>query len=47
MRTFAEYVEKRDEENPQYCDACFTDKYPIRLSDREGGEMPLFDFMKG
>ena len=38
---------KRDEENPQYCDACFTDKYPIRLSDREGGEMPLFDFMKG
>ncbi|MBM5782969.1 MAG: amidophosphoribosyltransferase, partial [Pelagibacterales bacterium] len=38
---------KRDEENPQYCDACFTDKYPIRLSDKEGGEAPLFDFMKG
>ncbi len=37
---------KRDEENPQYCDACFTDKYPIRLSDKEGGETPLFDFMK-
>ncbi|NBV05741.1 MAG: amidophosphoribosyltransferase [Proteobacteria bacterium] len=37
---------KRNEENPQYCDACFTDKYPIRLSDREGGEAPLFDFMK-
>lgn len=37
---------KRDNENPQYCDACFTDKYPIRLSDKEGGEVPLFDFMK-
>lgn len=37
---------KRDEENPQYCDACFTDKYPIRLSDKEGRETPLFDFMK-
>lgn len=38
--------DKRDNENPQYCDACFTDKYPIRLSDKEGGETPLFDFMK-
>jgi amidophosphoribosyltransferase len=38
---------KRDDENPQYCDACFTDQYPIRLSDKEGGEVPLFDFMKG
>lgn len=38
---------KRNEDNPQYCDACFTDKYPIRLSDKEGGEVPLFDFMKG
>lgn len=37
---------KRDDENPQYCDACFTDKYPIRLSDKEGGATPLFDFMK-
>ncbi len=37
---------KRDEANPQYCDACFTDKYPIRLSDKEGGSVPLFDFMK-
>ncbi len=37
---------KRDEANPQYCDACFTDKYPIRLSDKEGGSIPLFDFMK-
>jgi amidophosphoribosyltransferase len=37
---------KRNNENPQYCDACFTDKYPIRLLDKEGGEAPLFDFMK-
>ncbi len=37
---------KRDQGNPQYCDACFTDQYPIRLSDKEGGETPLFDFMK-
>ncbi len=32
----------RNSENPQYCDACFTGQYPIRLSDKEGGEMPLF-----
>lgn len=37
---------KRNNENPQYCDACFTDQYPIRLSDKEGGAVPLFDFMK-
>lgn len=37
---------KRNQENPQYCDACFTDQYPIRLSDKEGGAVPLFDFMK-
>jgi amidophosphoribosyltransferase len=37
---------KRDNENPQYCDACFSDEYPIRLIDKEGGETPLFDFMK-
>ncbi len=37
---------KRNDENPQYCDACFTDQYPIRLSDKEGGAIPLFDFMK-
>lgn len=37
---------KRNNENPQYCDACFSDQYPIRLTDKEGGEVPLFDFMK-
>ncbi|MDX2083397.1 MAG: amidophosphoribosyltransferase [Rickettsiales bacterium] len=38
--------DKRDQKNPQYCDACFSDNYPIRLSDKEGGAIPLFDFMK-
>ncbi len=38
--------DKRDNSNPQYCDACFTDDYPIRLIDREGSEVPLFDFLK-
>ena len=37
---------KRDNESPQYCDACFTGEYPIRLVDREGGEVPLFNFLK-
>jgi len=38
--------EKRDNENPQYCDACFSEKYPIRLTDQDGSEAPLFEFMK-
>ncbi|MFT6332038.1 MAG: amidophosphoribosyltransferase [Lentimonas sp.] len=33
---------KRDVDNPQYCDACFTGDYPIRLTDKIGAEMPLF-----
>ena len=37
---------KRDNEFPQYCDACFTGEYPIRLIDKEGGEVPLFNFLK-
>jgi len=37
---------KRDEKNPQYCDACFTNQYPIRLSDKEGQPVPLLDFKK-
>lgn len=37
---------KRNNENPQYCDACFSDQYPIRLTDKNGGEAPLFDLMK-
>lgn len=28
----------RDGESPQYCDACFTDDYPITPSDHNGGE---------
>ena len=36
----------RDSENPQYCDACFSNDYPIRLVDKDGQETPLFDFMK-
>ncbi|MSP33584.1 MAG: amidophosphoribosyltransferase [Rickettsiales bacterium] len=37
---------KRDEKNSQYCDACFTNQYPIRLSDRDGQAVPLLDFKK-
>ena len=32
---------RRDHENPQYCDACFTGEYPIPLTDRDGGPIPL------
>jgi amidophosphoribosyltransferase len=28
----------RNSDAPQYCDACFTGDYPIRLSDREGNQ---------
>ena len=38
--------QKRNDDNPQYCDACFSDEYPITLTDREGGETPLFDFVR-
>ena len=31
---------RRDMEQPQYCDACFTGDYPIPLVDRDGGGMP-------
>lgn len=37
---------KRNNQNPQYCDACFSGQYPIRLTDREGGEAPLIDLIK-
>jgi amidophosphoribosyltransferase len=30
----------RNDETPQYCDACFTGDYPTRLSDREENEQP-------
>lgn len=31
---------KRDTEQPQYCDACFTGEYPIPLTDHDGGGKP-------
>jgi len=31
---------KRNNNNPQFCDACFTGEYPISLTDRDGGELP-------
>lgn len=31
---------------PQYCDACFTKEYPIRLSDKVGEEKPLLDYIQ-
>lgn len=34
---------KRDNKEAQYCDACFTDEYPIRLTDKVGEATPLFD----
>ncbi len=37
---------RRNNDIPQYCDACFTGEYPLRLVDKEGSETPLFDFMK-
>lgn len=36
----------RNNENPQYCDACFSDYYPIGLTDKDGSDIPLFDFTK-
>ena len=29
----------RDNDSPQFCDACFTGEYPTRLTDREGIEL--------
>jgi amidophosphoribosyltransferase len=37
---------KRNNDLPQYCDACFTGEYPIRLTDQKGIEMPLFNSNK-
>ncbi|MCH7957334.1 MAG: amidophosphoribosyltransferase [Proteobacteria bacterium] len=31
----------RDAGSPQYCDACFTGEYPVRLADREDGPVPV------
>jgi amidophosphoribosyltransferase len=30
----------RNAERPQYCDACFSGEYPIRLTDMDGTEKP-------
>ncbi|NKB21872.1 MAG: amidophosphoribosyltransferase [Alphaproteobacteria bacterium] len=39
-------LEGRDEQTPQYCDACFTGDYPVSLIDREGGEtIPQLSFL--
>ena len=32
--------EPRNNETPQFCDACLTSEYPIRLFDQEEGDMP-------
>lgn len=32
---------KRNMDHPQFCDACFTGDYPIRLTDHEGGDRPV------
>lgn len=34
---------KRDNKTAQYCDACFTDEYPIRLTDKVGETAPLLE----
>lgn len=33
----------RNSKLPQYCDACFTGDYPVSLTDKEGGTLPLMD----
>ena len=38
--------QKRNDNQSQYCDACFTDQYPIRLTDKIGEELPLFEHKK-
>ena len=32
--------EARNSETPQFCDACLTGDYPIRLIDQEDGDIP-------
>ena len=33
----------RNNEAPQFCDACFTGEYPTRLADKEGATAPGVD----
>lgn len=37
---------KRNQETPQYCDACFTGDYPIRLTDKNNGETSCESLVK-
>ena len=37
----------RDNDSPQFCDACFTGEYPTRLTDREGIELDGAQIMCG
>jgi amidophosphoribosyltransferase len=32
---------RRDADEPQFCDACFTGDYPVPLTDHDGGEGPV------
>ncbi len=36
---------RRLQEQPQYCDACFTGEYPTRLTDRDGAEVRELDLL--
>ncbi len=39
-------LNERNRETPQYCDACFTGEYPVRLIDRDGGQTtPQLSFL--
>lgn len=34
---------KRNNKQPQFCDACFSGEYPIELTDKNNKNLPLFD----
>ena len=36
--------EDRNGQEPQYCDACLTDDYPIKLIDEEDDQIPLLNY---
>ena len=36
---------RRLDDQPQYCDACFTGEYPTRLTDRDGAEVRELDLL--
>jgi amidophosphoribosyltransferase len=37
----------RDDKHPQYCDACFSGEYPIRLVDHDGGQQAQLSLLAG